>query len=170
MLRGVVIKYDGLEFLDRTLPWFWSLAELNHAALNICLFPPLFFFLGLYYTDVWSALSVIITLRFHQKKATRSMVLAGIASLFFRQTNIFWVGIYLGGLEVVRKLERHRPSASWETAVFGSWRYCRIYDPLIFQASFGGTETLIRCLACSDPYLQIMPRPHSLSSQQRLEA
>ncbi|KAL8909534.1 MAG: hypothetical protein Q9171_005013 [Xanthocarpia ochracea] len=157
VLRGIVIKYDGLEFLDRTLPWFWSLAELNHAALNICLFPPLFFFFGLYYTDVWSALSVIITLRFHQKQATRSMVLAGIASLFFRQTNIFWVAIYLGGLEAVRKLRRDRPSANWETVVLGSWRYCGIYDPLIFQASFGDyVKTVFSIVAAATGSFKIL--------------
>lgn len=146
VLRGVVTEYDGLQLLDRTLPYLWSLAEINHAVLNICLFPPLFFFFGLYYTDVWSALSVLITIRYHQKMATKYLVLAGIVSLFFRQTNIFWVAIYLGGLEVARRLRRGRPgveyvpSATWRAVVFGSWQNLCIYDPLVAQASFEGAR------------------------------
>ncbi|KAI4277625.1 MAG: hypothetical protein L6R38_005408 [Xanthoria sp. 2 TBL-2021] len=142
VLRGVVTEYDGLQLLDRTLPYLWSLAEINHTVLNICLFPPLFFFFGLYYTDVWSALSVLITIQYHQKMATKYLVLAGIVSLFFRQTNIFWVAIYLGGLEVARRLRRGRPgveyvpSATWRAVVFGSWQNLCIYDPLVAQASF----------------------------------
>lgn len=156
VLRGVAIDYDGIQLLDRTLPWLWSLAEINHAVLNICLFPPLFFFLGLYYTDVWSALSVLITIRLHQKMATKYLVLAGIISLFFRQTNIFWVAVYLGGLEVARRLRRGRlgfeyvPSATWSAVVSGSWQNLCIYDPLIAQASFEGirhsTGSVRRCI------------------------
>lgn len=72
------------------------------------------------------------------------MVVAGIVSLFFRQTNIFWVAIYIGGLEVVRTLRRGRvgieyhPSATWKAVVFGSWQHLCIYDPLVATASFEG--------------------------------
>ncbi|KAL8979506.1 MAG: hypothetical protein Q9205_005172 [Flavoplaca limonia] len=144
VLRGVVTEYDGLQLLDRSLPVLWPLIELNHAVLNICLFPPLFFFFGLYYTDVLSSLSVLITIRQHQKRRTKSMVVAGVVSLFFRQTNIFWVAVYLGGSEVTRRLRRGRlgieypPSATWKSVVYGSWQYLCIYDPLVATASFEG--------------------------------
>ncbi|KAL8682515.1 MAG: hypothetical protein Q9186_001462 [Xanthomendoza sp. 1 TL-2023] len=141
VLEGIVTRYDGFG-TDLTLPILWSLAELNHTVLNICLFPPLFFFYGLYYTDVWSALSVLTTIQLHQKKQRRHMVVAAIASLFFRQTNIFWVGVYIGGLEISRKLRRGRigteyvPTATWRAVVVGSWQSSCIYDPLVVHASF----------------------------------
>lgn len=136
--------YDGFRHPDihRML---WSLAELNHATMNICLFPPLFFFYGLYYTDVWSALSVVITIHLHQRKRMRAMVIAAIASLFLRQTNIFWVGIYLTAWEVARKIRRGRigmeyvPTATWRAVLVGSWQHSCFYDPLVAQASFEGT-------------------------------
>ncbi|KAL8797647.1 MAG: hypothetical protein Q9182_007150 [Xanthomendoza sp. 2 TL-2023] len=140
VLEGIVVRYDGFGS-KLTLPILWSLAELNHVVLNICLFPPLFFFYGLYYTDVWSALSVLITIQLHQKKQRRQMVVAAIMSLFFRQTNIFWVGVYIGGLEITRKLRRGRieseqiPTAAWRAVVVGSWQSSCIYDPLVVHAS-----------------------------------
>ncbi|KAL8849334.1 MAG: hypothetical protein Q9221_005685 [Calogaya cf. arnoldii] len=142
LLEGLVTEYVGLPILDRDLPYLWSLAEINHAVLNICLFPPLFFFFGLYYTDVWSALSVLITIQLHQKRATTSMVVAGILSLLFRQTNIFWVAVYLGALKITRQLRRGRVdverfrSLSWRTVVIGSWQTRCIYDPFVAQALF----------------------------------
>ncbi|KAL8702396.1 MAG: hypothetical protein Q9201_004441 [Fulgogasparrea decipioides] len=148
IINKTLIRYDGFKASSASFPFLWSLAELNHAVLNICLFPPLFFFYGLYYTDVWSALSVLITFQFHQRKWRKSMVAAGIASLLFRQTNIFWVAIYLGGLEVVRKLRRGRPGVEYPTkstvldVVSRSWQHVCVYDPLISQASF---EDYIKC-------------------------
>ncbi|KAL8771058.1 MAG: hypothetical protein Q9209_003477 [Squamulea sp. 1 TL-2023] len=151
VLKRMVINYDDLAPLDRTLPKLWSPAELNHATLNICLFPPLFFFFALYYTDVWSAFLVLVTIEFHLKKAMKSMIVAGIAALFFRQTNIFWVSIYLGGLQVVRTLRRAPEESNHGTSTLsmkaaGSSQVCPIHDPLVVTASFGdyvGTMLLL---------------------------
>lgn len=179
VLRGVAIDYDGIQLLDRTLPWLWSMAEINHAVLNICMFPPLFFFFGLYYTDVWSALSVLITIRLHQKMATKYLVLAGIVSLFFRQTNIMWVAVYLGALEVARRLRRGRPgfeyvpSATWSAVVLGSWQSLCIYDPLVAQASFEGirhsTGSIRRCILTSICRLCQNHTVHSHSVRRSLQ-
>ena len=123
----------------------WPSIELNHAIFNICLFPPLFFFYGLYYTDVISALLVIITYRFYLQRATKSLVLAGFASLLFRQTNIFWVSIFLGGLQVTRSLARGRPgidfpeNSSFIDVVTGSLQHGYLYDPLVSNANVEGT-------------------------------
>ncbi|KAL8735114.1 MAG: hypothetical protein Q9166_000990 [cf. Caloplaca sp. 2 TL-2023] len=142
VLRGIISNYDGPVPSKSMLPLLWSLTELNHAVVNTCLFPPLFFFYGLYYTDVWSALSVLITIQFYQKKWRMSMTIAGIASLFFRQTNIFWVAVYLGGSEITRKIKPGRPgfeyvpTATWTAVVAGSWQHLCIYNPLVVQASF----------------------------------
>lgn len=144
ILNKNVPKYDGFKAHEPSLSMLWSFAELNHAVLNICLFPPLFFFYGLYYTDVWSALSVLIAFQFHQRRWRKAMVVAAIASLAFRQTNIFWVSIFLGGMEVIRRIERGRLGIEFPAqptvvdVVTGSWQHSRVYDPLISQASFEG--------------------------------
>ncbi|KAK7512180.1 glucosyltransferase [Phyllosticta citriasiana] len=86
-----------------------------HTAINICLFPPLFFFLGLYYTDVPSTLFVLLSyhyaLKTQQKKYGKKTsaimtILIGVAALFFRQTNIFWVAVFPAGLAVVQALKK----------------------------------------------------------------
>ena len=162
VLNSIVTSYDAFKADSVALRFLWSLAELNHAVLNLCLFPPLFFFYGLYYTDVWSALSVLATVQFNQRGWTRHLVVAGIASLFFRQTNVFWVTIYLGGSEVIRRLGRGRlgveyPSkASVLDVLTGSWQHSCLYDPLISQASFEGMQLSVASLTSIDKYIQIM--------------
>ncbi|MCJ1244928.1 glucosyltransferase [Trapelia coarctata] len=117
---------------------------LDHAALNICLFPPLFFFFALYYTDVLSVGLVLYAYtEFHRQRNIR-VIIASILALTFRQTNIFWTAIYLGGLEVVRNLQKGRTGVEFpkepniiDVATI-SWQYGRLYDPLISEASFEG--------------------------------
>jgi hypothetical protein len=86
---------------------YWDVA---HTAINICLFPPLFFFSGLYYTDIASLLFVLLSYHANllaiQGKGSRLGLAAlqlfyGIGALLFRQTNIFWVGIFPIGLNAL---------------------------------------------------------------------
>lgn len=122
----------------------WSLTELNHVVFNICLFPPLFFFYGLYYTDVISALLVLMTYRFHIQQAKKRLVLAGMASLLFRQTNIFWVSIFLGGLQVTQNLGKGRSGIdfpekpSFIEVMTGSLQHGHLYDPPVSSACVEG--------------------------------
>ena len=86
-----------------------------HTALNISLFSPLFFFSGLYYTDVISTLVVLAaysTYLSQRRSATPflSSILTiniGVLALLFRQTNIFWVAIFPAGLSVIDTLKQH---------------------------------------------------------------
>ena len=126
---------------------FSSSAEtfhLGHTALNICLFPPLFFFYGLYYTDVLSVVSVLCAYHCYLKKEYVKVIFAGLASLCFRQTNVFWTAIFLGGLELVRTLPRGRPDvefprrATLYDVVLGSWNHACVYDPFVSDAYFEG--------------------------------
>jgi alpha-1,2-glucosyltransferase len=86
-----------------------------NTALNISLFPPLFFFSGLYYTDVISTLLALVSYRAYLKRAngnwkTLDAILAfllGAAALLFRQTNIFWVAVFPAGLAVVDALKEN---------------------------------------------------------------
>lgn len=125
-----------------------------HTAINICLFPPLFFFLGLYYTDVPSTLFVLLSyhhaLRTQQKKDSKISsaivtVLIGIAALFFRQTNIFWVAVFPAGLAVVQALKKSAhppPEGAKEETVLDVLRISAmnmsVYDKPVRFASVTG--------------------------------
>lgn len=140
--------------------------NIDHAVLNICLFPPLFFFTALYYTDPWAVLTVLGTYvadlqsdydnnhseepktlaewpRHVMEKVLRkrSVYLFGLFSLLFRQTNIFWVAVFLGGLQVLRSVKEasteFQPSRIPDIAI-GSWRENKFYDLLVSDASIEG--------------------------------
>lgn len=120
----------------------WSGWELIHTTINVYLFPPLFFFYGLYYTDVLSALSVLYAYRCYLAKQQTRVLFAGLLSLLFRQTNIFWVSFFLGGLELCRTIPKGRPEIEFPSqptfydVIEGSWQHASAYDPLISQACF----------------------------------
>ncbi|KHJ35914.1 putative glycosyltransferase family 59 protein [Erysiphe necator] len=90
-----------------------SYQEVVHTAFNIALFPPLFFFSGLFYTDVISLFSVLVVYKLvlDRKKSCNgyynnlSLLIAGIASLTIRQTNIFWTTIFSGAIDLTNALE-----------------------------------------------------------------
>lgn len=131
----------------------WPSAELIHNTINICLFPPLFFFSGLYYTDVLSALSVLFAYQCYlEERNGFSAVFVGLLSLLFRQTNIFWVSMFLGGLAFCRAIPKGQPDVNFASepgfndVVQGSWKHSSAYDPLVSEASFEGCYCLSVCL------------------------
>ncbi|KAL1896957.1 glucosyltransferase [Ceratocystis pirilliformis] len=88
-----------------------------HTGLNIALFPLVFFFSGLYYTDVLSTVSILAAYAHHLNRISSSSsslisdfvaILLGMAALFMRQTNIFWVVVYMGGLETVHAVKQSK--------------------------------------------------------------
>ena len=119
-----------------------------HVALNAALFPPIFFFSGLFYTDILSALFVLLAHFAFQKRNVLGVLAASSCSLFLRQTNIFWTGIYLAGLEAARQLRRldasrhgRRKSAgllTWAEVARLSWNEGALYDPAAPEASVEG--------------------------------
>ncbi|KAL8710609.1 MAG: hypothetical protein Q9220_004833 [cf. Caloplaca sp. 1 TL-2023] len=139
LLRKSADKHDSRTLSSSAFYKLWSEAEFNHAVLNMCLFPPLFFFYALYYTDVCSVLSVLITAYCFARRWKWSMVVAGFVSLLFRQTNIFWVAVYLGGQDVVQRLLRTPDMPSWRDPTYTdtiawSWHHQCLYDPTIRDA------------------------------------
>ena len=116
---------------------------------NIALFPVIFFFSGLYYTDVISTVSVLVAYYSQLARMRRdrtphlvdglSVVFWGALTLFMRQTNVFWVVVYMGGLEVVHHVKSLEPpqvetpsfSTLAEQVRFYIWRYSvgDIHDP-----------------------------------------
>ncbi|KAF5265109.1 hypothetical protein FOXYS1_4088 [Fusarium oxysporum] len=119
-----------------------------HTALNIALFPLLFFFSGLYYTDVVSTAAVLVAYLNHLKRIGRdrssalndlTTIFLGIVTLFFRQTNVFWVVVYMGGLEAVHAVKTLRPEQVDQPVIltlfrqikYFAWRYSLgdVHDP-----------------------------------------
>lgn len=132
---------------------FYSL----HSGVNIAFFPLLFFFSGLYYTDVLSTLVVLVAfwntlerMGSSQVNSVRSdllVVLIAIASLFMRQTNVFWVVVFMGGLEAVHAAGALRPPPTRAGAFdrqtkikFHLSRYSQgeIHDPPLNAVSLDG--------------------------------
>jgi alpha-1,2-glucosyltransferase len=92
-------------------------ADMLHTGANIALFPLLFFFSGLYYTDVLSTAVVLGMYRlFLERKGARTNSAAGLVwlhpvglvALTMRQTNIFWVAVFMGALELVRTIKANK--------------------------------------------------------------
>ncbi|KAK7750824.1 glucosyltransferase [Diatrype stigma] len=117
--------------------------------LHIALFPVLFFFSGLYYTDVISTFAVLVAY-VNQLRRLGSVKTPGffnsyltfswsLLALCMRQTNIFWVVVFMGGLEVVHGIKSLEPvpqatppfSTLSEQIKFYAWRYSKgdIHDP-----------------------------------------
>ncbi|KAI9158203.1 Alpha-1,2 glucosyltransferase alg-10 [Paramyrothecium foliicola] len=89
-----------------------------HTAVNIGFFPLLFFFSGLYYTDVVSTTVVIVAFLNHLSRLERQTgslisdvktIILGLLTLFMRQTNVFWVVVFMGGLEAVHAVTSLHP-------------------------------------------------------------
>lgn len=90
-----------------------------HTAFNIALFPVIFFFSGLYYTDVVSTLAVLAAYQNHLVRLGEEtpgflsglkMVALGVLALFMRQTNVFWVVVYMGAAEAVHAIRSLKPA------------------------------------------------------------
>ncbi|GIJ98613.1 glucosyltransferase [Aspergillus viridinutans] len=153
-------------------------AWLSHTVLNICIFPPLFFFSGLYYTDIVSLLVVIEAYNWDIKRTAGAgsllksavFVVIGLAALVLRQTNIFWVAVFLGGLQVARKLRQSAKASqvSSPIEIIQSGFNNELYDPLVSEASFSdyiktsislasvGLRNLFPVIGSIVPYLVIL--------------
>ncbi|KAL4979929.1 Dol-P-Glc:Glc(2)Man(9)GlcNAc(2)-PP-Dol alpha-1,2-glucosyltransferase [Aspergillus desertorum] len=120
-------------------------AWLSHTVLNICLFPPLFFFSGMYYTDVLALLVVIEAYNWDLSRGrpnaaaleTGVFLVLGVVALLFRQTNIFWVSVFFGGLQVVRRLRRITKSCESSNVadIVAAGSKNELYDPMVLDAS-----------------------------------
>lgn len=109
---------------SRRRGWEW---ENAHTGLNVGLFPVLFFFGGLYYTDVLSTAVVLLAYRWWLEEEGGIWIYgAGVVALGMRQTNIFWVAVFLGGLEVVKSVREIGGQKGGERPVYDlkDWKSC----------------------------------------------
>jgi alpha-1,2-glucosyltransferase len=128
-----------------------------NTALNIALFPPLFFFSALFYTDVMSTLVVLVSYcALLNRKSPQgsafdimSAVIIGVIALVFRQTNIFWVAIFPAGLSVIDALKADALPAKSSMAVTvsevlkRSWEEGYVHDCYVQDAGLPGTFELL---------------------------
>jgi alpha-1,2-glucosyltransferase len=114
-----------------------------HTVINIALFPLIFFFSGLYYTDVCSVSFVLGAYEYHLRSlrhapASRKMDMlkifaTGLCALSMRQTNIFWVAIFLAGLHAIHQVKREDQPSSESTR--SPWHEMEPrYDPPVSKA------------------------------------
>jgi alpha-1,2-glucosyltransferase len=134
-----------------------SKRQWAHTAANICLFPPLFFFSALYYTDVPSVFFVLLSfikycdsrVQGFESRVGRPavwQVLFGLVSLWFRQTNIFWVGVFPAGLALVEVAKGsggangqiYQGEATFAQVIERSWDKGALYDPPVEAAYIEG--------------------------------
>ena len=136
----------------------------GYTASTIALFPVLFFFSALHYTDVMSTFTVLaaywIQLCWNRQPDLRdegpiaatmkglAVVLTGLVSLSFRQTNIFWAAGFLGGLRLVERLNEYSASddsvSGWaerpslRELCQAGWSSSLLYDPAAADAYLEG--------------------------------
>ncbi|KAK9471302.1 alpha-2-glucosyltransferase Alg10 [Dipodascopsis tothii] len=87
-------------------------ATLPHSKLftfTVAMFPLLYFYAFLYYTDLWSNVLVFTAVFSSRARWQRALVL--LVSLAFRQTNVVWTA-YVAGLVAVDEIDR-----VWKAAV-----------------------------------------------------
>lgn len=121
-LQGTVWLYQRLERKSgRDVRWSSGGTRKSSSGKTwaILAFPLIFFFSGLYYTDVWSAVTVLATMcawraSTQSRGVTRFMlqllqVVLGLVSLGSRQTNVFWVVVFTGGLQAVETVSITTP-------------------------------------------------------------
>jgi alpha-1,2-glucosyltransferase len=79
------------------------------AAINISLFPVLYFFSTLFYTDIYSTLFVLLAYLACLRGKPWISAIYCLTSLWFRQTNIIWT-LFLAGLHGVSVLRTLNPT------------------------------------------------------------
>ncbi|KAL9097173.1 MAG: hypothetical protein Q9165_000600 [Trypethelium subeluteriae] len=156
---------------------FLQKAYITHTSLNIALFPSLFFFSALYYTDVLSTLYVMMSydlfLRTSDTQYTGmwtsvQIVFSGLLALLCRQTNIFWVAVFPAALTVVRVLKDaakknkqpgfKRPTPTFSECTNAAWTSGFVYDHPSQDASlpdFLKTPLTLALAAARNPILVV---------------
>ncbi|KAF2150548.1 glycosyltransferase family 59 protein [Myriangium duriaei CBS 260.36] len=172
------LKSIGKNQNDRNSNSGFSAHQL-HVAFNIALFPPLFFFSALYYTDIAAVVSVLLCwnsfLRSHARAFPTvlqdiSTIFWGVISLTFRQTNIFWVSIFPAAILLVSRIDvgLDDPDGKEGTLLDSPVREASVDEYLwcilslvqrflrIVQLSFSGRYAFLRLVRLLIPYAIIL--------------
>ncbi|KAF1810178.1 hypothetical protein P152DRAFT_101638 [Eremomyces bilateralis CBS 781.70] len=153
VLMFIVLSHTGFEPQVKIRSRSSRTGVATQTALNIALFPPLFFFSGLFYTDIISTLAVLLFLKIHYARLTALtskdgtpqgnllrvslLITLGLFALLCRQTNIIWVGIFPAistAFEFLKSedyggRETDRCVRSVGDVIRCSWESLIVYDP-----------------------------------------
>jgi alpha-1,2-glucosyltransferase len=148
------VSEAATETIDTSDP---SIISDANTALNIALFPPLFFFSALFYTDVMSTLIVLLSYNVLLKgKASPgafsdfSTIIVGLVALCFRQTNIFWVAVFPAGLGIIDALKGSESPSTPSKArtprdvIQKSWSSGYVHDCSVEDAGLQGISYYLR--------------------------
>lgn len=122
-------------------------------AYNITLFPPLFFWFFLYYTDIFSMTMVLLMLLFYAKQRNFLAAIFGASAILIRQTNVVWVGLIAmeSGLNTIEKtLKDINSTDSWNL-----FPYIRKFFRILRSQAKLGIGNLIKFLF--NFFLPILP-------------
>ncbi|RPA73934.1 hypothetical protein BJ508DRAFT_44221 [Ascobolus immersus RN42] len=93
---GIALVLPTISYeLYRRLHPFATKEKAADVALAVATFPLMFFFAGLFYTDVWSAIFVLGAYWAAAEKRNWIAAILSATSLLFRQTNILWTAFLL---------------------------------------------------------------------------
>lgn len=152
MLPGQVSDYWMKDESLSPLPH----SDITHSSWNFAAFPLLFFFSALYYTDVLSTVLVLAAYTWYAQRNERTrrsqaglsqrglvgnilMIAFEVSAVLVRQTNIFWVAVFLGGLQAVRTLSFVKHPAPNTTEQEKPLPYDKsVYDPPVQGAGIEG--------------------------------
>lgn len=100
----------------------WSLhLKVDATAFVLAIFPLLYFFVFLYYTDVGSTFFVLLSYYLSIRHSYGMSSMAGGIAILFRQTNIVWVG-FICVSAILRLLEERDVYRNCDTLVNQIWR------------------------------------------------
>ncbi|KAF2398978.1 hypothetical protein EJ06DRAFT_531286 [Trichodelitschia bisporula] len=157
----------ALYLLSNRVSTLRAFLQIFHTNANITNFPLLFFFSGLYYTDVASTFFVILAYTASLPSGHSFRVLelvAGAAALWFRQTNIFWVAVFPAGLRVAKEVREWNEASPADTSFAGviqaAWTEAAVYDPAVGDAEFEDyikAALSIALVAARQPHRLLLP-------------
>lgn len=86
--------------------------------MSLAILPPLYFFSFVYYTDVPSMTTILLTIYFSLKEKHQLSAIFGLFSFLMRQTNIVWVAAIFGTNVVNDMMKEVYPKLNLEDSTF----------------------------------------------------
>ncbi|CAL7940024.1 unnamed protein product [Xylocopa violacea] len=117
----------------------WSSWIKLIVSCNITLFPPLFFWHFLYYTDVVSINAVLLMLLLHSHRKWKLASFIGLLSMLIRQTNIIWVAFIF--VEHIFDLLEHKMSKPISNQEYCSVSYLKLIWKKIIEETYHGWKS-----------------------------
>ncbi|XP_014602993.1 PREDICTED: putative Dol-P-Glc:Glc(2)Man(9)GlcNAc(2)-PP-Dol alpha-1,2-glucosyltransferase [Polistes canadensis] len=132
----------------------WMQLEI---AYDITMFPPLFFWFFLYYTDVVSVNVVLLMLLLHFQSYYKISAFAGLLSILIRQTNVIWV-IFLTLERLVDLIHQYTQKPATSMAINTPIHLKLLWKSIVDEANNGKIsfiKFLIKIIINLFPYIMV---------------